>query len=286
MIDYTNDTNNTYSYNCYNMNEYNNNNNNYYYCYNDTTVAAATTTTQSTQYPYQEEQQQQPPQFVVTSPTGFEPQDYPTPTATMNQPIPPPPPPLPMALTPDAVYCYMLELFQTNYPEYEKLLSALNMIGSNGPLPFKTEEVVEAEATSSSSPTVLEMSDGCMYVSNNNSNSTTAKKCSGGASSASSSSSSSSCARKTTKERGDIAKKYCVGGCCPNDGKKEHYFCKECKTERKSNTFASEGHYHHEGVKPKIRWFCPVCQKDWAVTYRTTHLAHDHGIIKLGKVSK
>jgi len=55
----------------------------------------------------------------------------------------------------------------------------------------------------------------------------------------------------------------------------EYYQCMICKEKRHENSFYSN-HVHCLGEKPKVRWFCPLCQKLFAVTHRSGHIKNCH----------
>lgn len=200
--------------------------------------------------------------------------------ATMSQPTAAPSP-VNQYFTADDVYQYMVNLASTDAQTFTMLLSAINSI--NAPTTFvndttTTTTVANEEASSSStanttitdsyaagkaavfSPVLVSCS--CDHSNGNGAHSHTK---------------SNFTSKKVTKDvtaRSKIAKKfYAVGG------GEEYYECTFCNEKRSSNTFASEGHHHD--AEYKIRWFCPMCSKSTAVTYRTAHLRSRHGIEKL-----
>jgi len=56
----------------------------------------------------------------------------------------------------------------------------------------------------------------------------------------------------------------------------EYYQCMICKEQRHTNSFHA-GHVHL-GQKPKIRWYCPLCNDFFAVTHRSGHIKKRHSV--------
>jgi len=56
---------------------------------------------------------------------------------------------------------------------------------------------------------------------------------------------------------------------------KEFYQCMLCKERRATNSFGS-AHTHAESAKSCIRWYCPLCDKFFAVTHRGYHVKSRH----------
>lgn len=201
--------------------------------------------------------------------------------ATMSQPTAAPSP-VNQYFTADDVYQYMVNLSNTDVQTFTMLLSAINSI--NAPTTFVNDTTTVANEEASSSTATAAMTDS------NITDSSAADKavvfspvlvsCScdhSNSNGAHSHTKSIFTSKKVTKDvtaRSKIAKKFYAVG----DGE-EYYECTFCNEKRSSNTFASEGHHHD--AEYKIRWFCPMCSKSTAVTYRTAHLRTRHGIEKL-----
>ena len=54
----------------------------------------------------------------------------------------------------------------------------------------------------------------------------------------------------------------------------ECYQCMECNERRPENSFHTD--HMHFGKKPRIRWFCPLCNAYFAVTHRSGHIKSRH----------
>ena len=54
----------------------------------------------------------------------------------------------------------------------------------------------------------------------------------------------------------------------------ECYQCMECNERRPENSFHTD--HMHFGKKPKIRWYCPLCNAYFAVTHRSGHIKSRH----------
>jgi len=60
----------------------------------------------------------------------------------------------------------------------------------------------------------------------------------------------------------------------PKDAPPEYYQCMDCGERRAENSFQND--HMHFGKKPKVRWFCPICQVFFAVTHRSGHIKCKH----------
>jgi len=56
---------------------------------------------------------------------------------------------------------------------------------------------------------------------------------------------------------------------------KEFYECMQCKEKHSSNSFGLD-HVHKGCSKSSIRWYCPLCDKFFAVTHRSNHIRTQH----------
>jgi len=56
---------------------------------------------------------------------------------------------------------------------------------------------------------------------------------------------------------------------------KEFYQCDVCKKKLPSNSFGA-AHVHEGYSKPNIRWHCPICDSNFAVTHRGYHIRSRH----------
>ena len=56
---------------------------------------------------------------------------------------------------------------------------------------------------------------------------------------------------------------------------REYYICTVCHEKRDQNSFFF-GHAHGE-KKPRIKWYCPICNKHFSTSYRSGHLRKAHG---------
>ena len=54
----------------------------------------------------------------------------------------------------------------------------------------------------------------------------------------------------------------------------ECYQCMECNERRPENSFHTD--HMHFGKKPRIRWYCPLCNAYFAVTHRSGHIKSRH----------
>lgn len=211
-------------------------------------------------------------------------------TSTISAPI----------MTADAVYSFMVDLEKYDLQTFNNLLSALNSIRSPTDFVVSQSSSVMSSATSFSSNNNENMNvnvniaavtaNGNVFVQSP----TTSMTSSMTSLTSSLTHAGCGCAVRTKSDfaskkvsnpsasaaRSKIAKKFYAEG---GDAEGEYYYCVDCGERRKANTFASEGHYHNG--KLRVRWRCPMCCKNTAVTYRTTHLNTKHNIEKAEKVT-
>jgi len=70
----------------------------------------------------------------------------------------------------------------------------------------------------------------------------------------------------------------------PNGKSSEEYYkCVTCGECRPVNNFAQDHQEVHKGKKFEVRWYCPLCKTDYAVTHRSYHIMKRHGGVKNGK---
>ena len=62
----------------------------------------------------------------------------------------------------------------------------------------------------------------------------------------------------------------------------EYYKCSFCNEKKTENSFRN---HVHNNEKFRINWYCPICEKEYAVTYRGAHLKEKHGVSKDPKMS-
>lgn len=63
----------------------------------------------------------------------------------------------------------------------------------------------------------------------------------------------------------------------------EYYKCSFCNEKKTENSFRN---HIHNNEKFRINWYCPICEKEYAVTYRGAHLKEKHGVSKDPKASE
>jgi len=64
---------------------------------------------------------------------------------------------------------------------------------------------------------------------------------------------------------------------------KEYYQCESCGERRLVNSFHNDHQVKHPGEKFNVRWYCPLCDRHYAVTHRSCHIDTVHPKDENGK---